>query len=88
MKNIIEQKLTQVLAPLILEIVDESHKHAGHAGARPGGNSHFHVKIISTAFTTLSRLERHRFVHDILKDELNDQIHALSLTLLAPEEIL
>jgi BolA family transcriptional regulator, general stress-responsive regulator len=87
MKNIIEQKLTQALAPLVLEILDESHKHAGHAGARPGGNSHFKVKIVSSAFTPLSRLERHRFIHELLKDELNDQIHALSLILLAPEEV-
>jgi len=87
MKNTIKDKLTTALNPLILEIIDESHKHAGHAGARPGGNSHFHVKIVSTAFTSCSRLERHRFVHDILKDELKDKIHALSLILLAPEEV-
>lgn len=86
MKNIIQNKLTTALNPLILEIIDESHKHKGHAGARIGGNSHFHVKIVSNVFTSLSRLERHRFVHDILKDELNGQIHALSLVLLAPEE--
>lgn len=87
MENIIRNKLTAALNPLVLEIVDESHKHAGHVGAREGGNSHFHVKIVSTAFAPLSRLERHRFVHEVLKDELNDQIHALSLILLAPEEL-
>ncbi len=87
MENIIRKKLTEALNPLALEIIDESHKHAGHAGARPGGNSHFKVKIVSNAFTPLSRLERHRFIHDLLKDELNDKIHALSLILLAPEEI-
>lgn len=87
METIIRNKLTAALNPLVLEIADESHKHAGHAGAREGGNSHFHVKIVSTAFTSLSRLERHRVVHEALKDELKDQIHALSLILLAPEEL-
>ncbi len=87
MKNSIRKKLTVALSPLVLEIIDESHKHAGHAGARPGGNSHFKVKIVSNAFTSLSRLERHRFVHELLKDELHDKIHALSLILLAPEEV-
>ncbi len=87
MKYIIRTKLTTALNPIVLEIVDESHKHAGHAGAREGGNSHFKLKIVSRTFTTLSRLERHRFVHEILQDELNNQIHALSLILLAPEEL-
>lgn len=88
MKSIIKDKLTTALNPLILEIIDESHKHAGHAGARPGGNSHFNIKIVSHVFTSLSRMERHRFVYEILKDELHNKIHALSLILLAPEEIL
>ena len=87
MENIIRNKLTAALNPLVLEIVDESYKHAGHVGAREGGNSHFHAKIVSNTFTPLSRLERHRFIHEILKDELNDQIHALSLILLAPEDL-
>lgn len=86
MENIIQNKLIAALNPLVLEIVDESHKHAGHAGARPGGNSHFAVKIVSKAFAPLSRLERHRLVHDILQEELNGKIHALSLILLTPEE--
>lgn len=87
MEIIIRNKLMKGLNPLLLEIVDESHKHTGHAGARPGGNSHFKIKIISSTFTPLSRLERHRLVHKLLEVELADKIHALSLTLLAPEEI-
>jgi len=86
MENIIRNKLIAALSPLSLEIVDESHKHTGHAGARPGGNSHFTVKIISQTFAPLSRLERHRLIHEILKEELNGKIHALSLILSAPEE--
>jgi BolA protein len=88
MINIIRLKLTAALEPLTLDIVDESHKHAGHAGARPEGNSHFHLRIVSAAFTPLSRVERHRLVHDLLKEELEGPIHALSLTLQSPEEAL
>lgn len=87
MEIIIRNKLMEGLNPLLLEIVDESHKHTGHAGARPGGNSHFKIKIISNTFTPLTRLERHRLVHKLLEIELADKIHALSLILLAPEEI-
>ena len=86
METIIHKKLTDALNPLLLEILDESHKHAGHAGARLGGNSHFKVTIISGAFTSLPLIARHRLVHSILEDELKGQIHALSLTLRSPEE--
>jgi len=86
MENIIQEKLRITLTPLSLEIVDESHKHAGHAGARPGGNTHFHIRIVSEAFTPLSRVERHRLVHDVLKEELETTIHALSLNLKSPKE--
>jgi BolA protein len=86
MENIIRQKLTAALNPLVLEIIDDSAKHAGHVGARPGESTHFQVKIVSEAFAPLSRLERHRFVHEILKDELVSQLHALSLTLLSHKE--
>jgi BolA protein len=87
----IRQKLTAALNPLTMDVVDESAKHAGHAGARhdkasPQG-THFRIKIISAAFMGLSRLERHRLVHDCLKAELADQVHALALSLLSPEEL-
>lgn len=87
MENELHKKLTTALKPDVLEISDESSKHAGHAGARPGQSTHFHMRIISEAFVNLSRLERYRLVHHILKGELEDQIHALSLTLLSPYEI-
>jgi BolA protein len=86
MENILRNKLTAALNPFAMEIVDESHKHAGHAGAKPGGNTHFHISMISDAFTPLSRVERHRLVHDILKEELESTIHALSLNLRSPKE--
>jgi BolA protein len=87
MKDVIHKKLISALKPTTLEIVDESAKHAGHAGARPGGNTHFYISIVAEAFTPLSRVERHRLVHDILKAELEDPIHALSLNLRSPKEI-
>jgi len=91
MENILRTKLTTALSPLILEIEDESHKHASHAGAKPwvehGQSTHFHIKIVSALFTPLTRLERYRMVHDILKEELAGPIHALSLNLQTPEDI-
>ncbi|HLY54724.1 MAG TPA: BolA family protein [Stellaceae bacterium] len=82
----IEQKLTAALAPSALSIVDESARHAGHAGARPGGETHFRVEIVSAAFAGKSRIERQRLVHDILADELAGGVHALSLSTRTPEE--
>ena len=85
MENIIREKLTKALNPETLEIADESLKHAGHVGARPEGKSHFHITVVSKAFEPLSRLERHRVIYEILKEELDGQIHALSLTLQSPK---
>ena len=82
----IRRKLTERLAPTRLEVEDESHRHIGHEGARPGGETHFAVTITSTAFTGQSRVARQRLVHQALADELATRIHALSLTTLAPEE--
>ncbi|HTT80055.1 MAG TPA: BolA family protein [Stellaceae bacterium] len=82
----IRRKLTERLAPLRLEIVDESHRHAGHAGARPEGETHFAVTIVSAAFAGLSRVARQRIIYDILAEQLADRVHALSLKTLAPEE--
>ncbi len=82
----IHHNLTQALAPLALEIVDDSASHAGHAGSRPGGETHFNVTVVSAAFENLGRIERHRLVHEALAAELADRVHALSLKLLAPSE--
>jgi BolA protein len=80
----IRRKLTEGLAPTRLVIDDDSDRHAGHAGARSGGESHFNVTIESKAFAGLRQIERQRLVHRLLADELAGPVHALSLTLAAP----
>ena len=82
----IRAKLTAAYAPVDLDVVDESAKHAGHAGARPEGETHFRVRIVSARFAGLSRVERQRMVYLTLGEELAGPVHALSLTALAPEE--
>ena len=82
----IRDKLTQALAPARLRIVDDSHKHAGHAGAPPGGESHFTVEIVATAFEGQNRVQRQRMVYDALADELAGPVHALALRTLTPAE--
>ena len=82
----IRGKLTERLAPTRLAIVDESHRHAGHAGARPEGETHFSVTVVSPAFSGLNRVARQRLVYDALAAELAGGVHALSLNTLTPEE--
>ena len=82
----IREKLTARFAPLRLEIEDESQRHAGHAGARPEGETHFSVTIVSAVFDGETRVARQRLVYQALADELATRVHALSLTTLAPEE--
>jgi len=84
--RLVHDKLTAGLAPTLLEIEDESARHSGHAGSRPGGESHFHVTVESAAFTGESAVARQRRVHRLLAEELEGPIHALSLTLRAPGE--
>jgi len=79
-------KLESALSPVELEIADDSHRHAGHAGARPGGESHFTVRVVSAAFAGRSRVERQRLVHAALAEELAGPVHALALVLRAPDE--
>lgn len=79
-------KLEAALAPSRIEIVDESHRHAGHAGARPGGESHFRVLVVSAAFAGLNRVARHRLVNAALAAELAGPVHALALETHAPGE--
>jgi len=82
----IRDKLTAAFAPQRLEIVDESAQHAGHAGARPEGESHFRVEIVAAAFAGKSRVERQRMVYAVLADELASDVHALALKLMTPDE--
>ena len=79
-------KLNQAFDPARLEVVDESARHAGHAGARPEGETHFRVEVVSAAFQGLSRVARQRLIHQALAEELEGPIHALSLSALTPEE--
>jgi BolA protein len=82
----IRAKLTAGLQPTRLDIRDESHRHAGHAGARPEGETHFRLEIVSAAFAGASRIDRQRKVYRLLDDELKGSVHALALTTLTPEE--
>ena len=82
----IEKKLTAALAPSSLRVEDDSHKHAGHSGARPGGETHFNVTIVAQAFEGKSRVDRQRMVYEILADEMAGPVHALGLTTKAPGE--
>ncbi|HEV2362842.1 MAG TPA: BolA family protein [Caulobacteraceae bacterium] len=82
----IEAKLRSALSPSRLEIIDQSDAHAGHSGARPGGESHFAVRVCSAAFAGLSRLERQRLVNHLLADEFAAGLHALTLEARTPDE--
>ncbi len=82
----IRTKLTAALAPAKLTIIDESDRHAGHAGSRPEGETHFQVVVVASAFEGNSRLERQRMVYGVLAAELADRVHALTLKTLTPEE--
>jgi len=82
----IRQRLEQALRPTRLEIVDESHQHAGHSAQARDGESHFRVEIVSAAFEGKSRVARQRLVYAALKAELDAGLHALALTTLTPAE--
>ena len=82
----IRQKLTAKFQPVRLEVVDDSGRHAGHAGTREGGESHFNVLIESAAFAGVSRVQRQRAVYGALAEELAGPLHALSVKALAPGE--
>ena len=82
----IRTKLTERFTPTRLEIADESHRHIGHEGARPGGETHFSITIVSAAFIGETRVARQRLVYRTLADELATRVHALSLTTLTPDE--
>ena len=82
----LESKLTAGLAPTDLQVVDDSARHAGHAGASAAGESHFNVTVTSAAFAGLSRVQRQRLVYGLLTEELAGPVHALSLITRAPGE--
>ena len=82
----IVRKLREAFSPSQLEVVDDSHHHAGHAGARPEGETHFRVRIVAAAFEGKSRIDRHRLVNDALADELAGPVHALSITAFGANE--
>lgn len=79
--DVMHEKLTAAFAPQHLDIIDESHLHEGHSGARPGGETHFRVIMTSAVFDGQSRLERQRAVMDVLQEELDGPVHALALKL-------
>lgn len=79
MQQIIERKLNDAFSPQRLEVIDDSQRHAGHAGHRPEGETHFNVHIVSDAFKGKTRIERHRMINTVLADELASTVHALSI---------
>lgn len=86
MRERIEAGLVRSLAPTDLKVVDESHLHAGHSGARAGGQSHFRIHVVAPAFAGKGRLERHRMIYAALAGEIADGVHALALDAKAPGE--
>lgn len=78
--------LTQALQPTALEIVDESDLHAGHSGAREGGETHYRIDIEAAEFEGMGRIERERRVHSLLAGEFDDGLHALSVKARVPTE--
>ena len=80
----IRERINQALTPVQLEIIDDSHKHIGHAGA--GGGGHYSVRVVSDKFNNHKLIERHRMVYAAVNDMMPAEIHALSITALTPEE--
>ena len=78
--------LTTAFAPERVEVIDESHLHAGHAGSRPGGETHYRVRIVADAFAGKGRIERHRMINTALAAELAGGVHALAIHASAPGE--
>ena len=85
-KHTITNKLREAFTPESLDVTDESHLHEGHAGHRPGGETHFRVYIVSTAFEGKSRIERHRMINELLAPKLAGSVHALALKIHSPGE--
>lgn len=86
MAETMRRKLAAAFSPEALEIQDDSARHEGHAGARPGGETHFRVRVVWRGFEGLSRLDRQRRIHAALAEELKTRVHALSIEALTPDE--
>jgi BolA protein len=86
LRDWMEARLREQLAPARLDVIDESHLHAGHAGARPGGETHYRLDIVASAFAGKSRVERHRLVNALLDEAFKRGLHALALRARTPEE--
>jgi BolA protein len=85
-EHTITNKLREAFTPESLDVIDESHLHEGHAGHRPGGETHFSIYIVSDAFEGKSRIERHRMINATLAAELAGPVHALAIKAQAPNE--
>jgi BolA protein len=85
-EEMIRARLTETLAPIEYQLIDDSAKHAGHAGAASGGG-HYRLHIVSARFEGQNRINRHRLVYDCLDDMMHTAIHALAITALAPSEV-
>jgi BolA protein len=86
MKDLIEARLREALAPDTLAVIDESHLHAGHMGAREGGETHYRLDVVAGAFAGKSRVERHRLVNEALRPAFERGLHALAIKARAPGE--
>ena len=86
LEQIISEKLTEAYKPLKLKVENESHHHSGHSGDDGSGESHWRIHIIADAFTGKTRVERQRMVNQTLAFELKNNIHALAMTVEAPED--
>ncbi len=83
----ITEKITKALEPTQVSVKDESHLHAGHAGARPEGETHFRLTVVSARFSGMTLVNRHRLINEALAAELQGPVHALAIKALSPEEI-
>jgi BolA family transcriptional regulator, general stress-responsive regulator len=86
-QHTITNKLREAFTPESLDVIDESHLHEGHAGHRPGGETHFRIYIVSDAFEGKSRIERHRMINATLATELAGPVHALAIKAQAPGDV-
>ncbi len=83
--TVIEERLRAALAPTDVAVVDDSARHAGHAGAASGGG-HYNLRVVSPRFNGLGRVARHRLVYDALSDLMRHDIHALAIEAMTPDE--